>query len=260
MTEVLEPPRALVRGQPLTELPRDLYIPPDALEVFLEAFEGPMDLLLYLIKRNNLDILDIPMAEITRQYIEYVDLMKALRLDLAAEYLVMAAWLGEFKSRMLLPRHGEESEEEDPRAELVRRLQEYERYKLAAEGLDVLPRLGRDVYPVQAEVSCHESRPLPHVDLRDLLSALRGVLAHAALLTHHQIQREQLSVRERMTQLLGRLAADRFTPFSELFSADEGRQGIVVTFLAILELARASLIELLQAAPFSAIHVRVAAV
>jgi segregation and condensation protein A len=254
--EALETPRAVVRGQPVDALPRDLYIPPDALEIFLEAFEGPLDLLLYLIKRNNIDILDIPMAEITRQYVSYVELMKAMRLDLAAEYLVMAAWLGEYKSRMLLPRREDAAEEEDPRTELLRRLQEYERYKVAAERLDSLPRLGRDVYPVQAEVGCQERRPLPQLDLRELLFALQGVLARASLLSHHQVQRESLSVRERMSELLGRLGCDRFTPFSELFSPEEGKQGVVVTFLAILELVRACLIEILQAAPFAAIHVR----
>jgi segregation and condensation protein A len=259
VTEVLDNPRAVVLGQPLDELPQDLYIPPDALEVFLEAFEGPLDLLLYLIKRNNIDILDIPVAEITHQYIEYVRLMTALRLELAAEYLVMAAWLGEFKSRMLLPRRDEEAEDEDPRAELVRRLQEYERYKLAAERLDVLPRVGRDVYLVQAHAHCDQNRPPPQIELRELLFSLQAVLARAALLSHHQVQREALSVRQRMTELLGRLSADRFTPFPDLFSPAEGRQGVVVTFLALLELLRASLIELLQAAPFAVIHVRACA-
>jgi segregation and condensation protein A len=259
VSEVQDASCALVKGQPLAELPSDLYVPPDALEVFLEAFEGPLDLLLYLIKRDNLDILDIPVAEITRQYIEYVELMKALRLELAAEYLVMAAWLGEFKSRMLLPQRDAEQDEEDPRAELARRLQEYERYKVAAEGLDALPRIGRDVYPVQIELHCRQTRVAAEITLRELLMAMQGVLARAALLEHHHVRREPLSVRERMSDLLGRLGSERFTPFSELLSPEEGRQGVVVTFLAVLELVRAALIELLQTAPFADIHMRATA-
>ncbi len=250
-------PIATVRGAPLTELPRDLYIPPDALEVFLEAFEGPLDLLLYLIKRQNLDILDIPIAEITRQYMEYVDLMKGLRLELAAEYLVMAAMLAEIKSRMLLPRPVEEGDEEDPRAELVRRLQEYERFKKAAGDIDDLPQVGRDIYIAEAEgpdqkvVKMH-----PDVSLRELLAAFRDVLKRAEMFTHHHIQREPLSVRERMANVLSVLSADTFTDFTRLFRQEEGRRGVVVTFLAVLELIKESLIELIQTEPYGPIHVK----
>ena len=252
------PPLAKVGGEPYTQLPQDLYIPPDALEVFLEAFEGPLDLLLYLIKRQNLNILDIPVAEITRQYMEYLALMQELRLELAAEYLVMAAWLAEIKSRLLLPRPGSiEADEEDPRAELVRRLQEYERFQQAARTLDALPRLERDFFPAGAELVQRETRRTPPpVSLTDLLAALREVLARAELFGRHQIRRETLSVRERMSQVLERLDALRFTPFSALFRPEEGRMGVVVTFLAVLELLREALLELVQAEPFAPIHVR----
>jgi segregation and condensation protein A len=252
-----EMPFAIVQGAPLLTLPQDLYIPPDALEVFLDAFEGPLDLLLYLIRRQNLDILDIPIAEITDQYMEYVELMKELRLELAAEYLVMAAMLAEIKSRMLLPRPVEAEDEDDPRAELVRRLQEYERFKQAAAALDELPRLERDLYTVHAEVPPgHVRRLPPEVDLREVLLALRGVLARADLFTSHRIEREALSLRERMSLVLERVQGRGFVPFAHLFELSEGRAGVVVTFLALLELIKAASIELVQAEPFAPIHVR----
>lgn len=253
-----QPPLAKVGGEPYTRIPQDLYIPPDALEVFLEAFEGPLDLLLYLIKRQNLNILDIPIAEVTRQYMEYLALMQEMRLELAAEYLVMAAWLAEIKSRLLLPRPASiEADEEDPRAELVRRLREYERFQQAARALDALPRLERDCFPASAELTQREVRRVPpSISLADLLSALREALARAELFGRHQIRRETLSVRERMSQVLERLDALRFTPFSVLFRPEEGRMGVVVTFLAVLELLREALLELVQAEPFAPIHVR----
>jgi segregation and condensation protein A len=256
--EQVEMPFAVVQGTAVMTLPRDLYIPPDALEVFLEAFEGPLDLLLYLIKRQNLDVVDIPIAEITRQYMEYIGLMNELRLELAAEYLVMAAMLAEIKSRMLLPRPQEgEEEQEDPRAELVRRLQEYERYKQAAEDLDGLPRLGRDVFPVSAEAPDRQrTRPPPEVGLKELLLALRDVLHRAEMFTHHHIQREPLSVRERMSRILSAVRPDGLTEFASLFTVEEGRRGVVVTLLAILELIKESLVELVQEAPFAEIRVR----
>ncbi|APZ44593.1 segregation and condensation protein A [Acidihalobacter ferrooxydans] len=249
-------PFALVRGEPLTRPPQDLYIPPDALEVFLEAFEGPLDLLLYLIKRQNLDILDIPVAEITRQYMAYIDLMQELRLELAAEYLVMAAMLAEIKSRMLLPRPPADDGEEDPRAELIRRLQEYERIRQAAEDLDQLPRLERDIALARAQPPLRDAvKPEPDVDLRELLLALREVMARAQMFTHHQIQREPLSVRERMSRVLEALT-DEFCDFTTFFDAEEGRRGVVVTLLALLELLKSQLIELLQNEPFAKIYVR----
>jgi segregation and condensation protein A len=246
-----------VRGEPLSTLPQDLYIPPDALEVFLETFEGPLDLLLYLIRKQNLDILDIPIARITDQYMEYIAMMKEMRFELAAEYLLMAAMLAEIKSRMLLPRPVTEEDEGDPRAELIRRLQEYERYRTAAEQIDQLPRIGRELFEVTPEPPPREARQrFPEVELRDLLDALRGVLQRAELFTSHQVQREALSVRERMSELLDRLQSDRFTEFSTLFDPEEGRLGIVVTFLAILELAKGALIELVQNAPYGPIHLK----
>jgi segregation and condensation protein A len=253
-----EMPFAVVQGEPQYTLPKDLYIPPDALEVFLDAFEGPLDLLLYLIRRQNLDILAIPIAEITTQYMSYIDMMKDLRLELAAEYLVMAAMLAEIKSRMLLPRPQDEEEEgEDPRAELIRRLQEYERFKQAAEDLNELPQLGRDVFPARAEVADkHIERKPPDVDLRELLYALRDVLHRADMFSSHHVTREPLSLRERMSQVLERVKADTFTDFTGLFDISEGRQGVVVTFMAVLELIKQSLIELVQAEPFAPIHVK----
>jgi segregation and condensation protein A len=253
-----EMPFAVVQGEPWSTLPKDLYIPPDALEVFLDAFEGPLDLLLYLIKRQNLDILDIPIAQITAQYMEYVDLMKELRLELAAEYLVMAAMLAEIKSRMLLPRHEElDEQEEDPRAELIRRLQEYERYKQAAEDLDALPRIGRDLFQVEVEVpdKVVEKRH-PDVDLREVLLSLQEVLHRAEMFTRHHVQMEPLSLRERMSEILATVRADAFTDFYTLFTLEEGRLGVVVTFLAILELLKEALVEMVQAEPFGPIHVK----
>ena len=252
---------ALVYGEALTELPIDLYIPPDALEVFLEAFEGPLDLLLYLIRKQNIDILDIPVAEITRQYMGYVELMKSVRLELAAEYLVMAAMLAEIKSRMLLPRSSEVEEEEgDPRAELIRRLQEYERFKAAAEDIDGLPRTGREVLVPQLEAPQAKVRKLlPEVALEEILLSMAEVMRRNDLFESHQITRETLSTRERMSQVLERLKGGGFVPFVELFEAEEGKLGVVVTFMAILELVKESLIELVQNEPFTPIHVRVRA-
>lgn len=253
-----EMPFAIVQGEQVMALPQDLYIPPDALEVFLEAFEGPLDLLLYMIRRQNLDIVDIPIAEITRQYMEYIDLMKELRLELAAEYLVMAAMLAEIKSRMLLPRPVfVEEEGEDPRAELVRRLQEYERYKQAAEDIDELPRVGRDVFPVSIRPPARaKAKTEPDVSLKEVLLALKDVMTRAEMFTHHHIQREALSVRERMSQVLGSLSSDRFTEFTSLFRVEEGRMGVVVTLLAVLELIKETLLELVQTEPFAPIHVK----
>ncbi|GIZ13526.1 segregation and condensation protein A [Pseudomonas sp. NCCP-436] len=253
-----ELPLALVYGEALTELPQDLYIPPDALEVFLEAFEGPLDLLLYLIRKQNIDILDIPVAEITHQYMGYVELMHSVRLELAAEYLVMAAMLAEIKSRMLLPRSTEsEDEEEDPRAELIRRLQEYERFKAAAEGLDELPRVGREIVVPRLEApEARARRLLPEVSLEELLLSMAEVLRRADLFESHQVTREALSTRERMSEVLERLKGGGFVPFVELFSIGEGRLGVVVTFMAVLELIKESLVELVQNEPFAAIHVR----
>ncbi len=253
-----EMPFAIVEGSPVTELPRDLYIPPHALEVFLETFEGPLDLLLYLIKRQNLDILDIPIAEITRQYVEYVELMKELRLELAAEYLVMAAMLAEIKSRMLLPRpETEGGEEDDPRADLVRRLQEYERYKQAAEALEALPRVGRDIFEARVLAPYAEAvKVQPKVTVDDLISAMRDVLARAEMFSHHHVQMEPLSVRERMSIILGAVKGDEFIEFGAMFTPEEGRQGVVVTLLAVLELIKDSLIELVQSRPFGPIHIK----
>jgi len=250
---------ALVYGEAVTELPQDLYIPPDALEVFLEAFEGPLDLLLYLIRKQNIDVLDIPVAEITRQYMTYVELMKSVRLELAAEYLVMAAMLAEIKSRMLLPRSAEaEEDEEDPRAELIRRLQEYERFKQAAEDLDGLPRQGRDyVVPTVAAPEAKARKLLPQVDMQELMLCMAEVLRRADLFESHQVTREMLSTRERMSEILERLKDAGFVPFIELFSIEEGRLGVVVTFMAVLELVKEQLVELVQNQAFAPIHVRV---
>ena len=249
---------AMVQGEAMTALPKDLYIPPEALEVFLEAFEGPLDLLLYLIRRQNLDVLDIPIAEITRQYMEYVEMMKALNLELAADYLVMAAMLAEIKSRMLLPRsHEVEDEEADPRAELVRRLQEYERFKQAAEDIDVLPRMNREVFQASAKTpDLKLVKPEPEVDMKELLTAFKDVLVRAENFTHHHVAMEPLSVRERMSDILSKIKGDKFTEFTTLFSPEEGRLGVVVTFLAILELIKESLIELIQTEPYEPIHVK----
>jgi len=253
-----ELPFAMVYGQAVMQMPLDLYIPPDALEVFLEAFEGPLDLLLYLIRKQNINILDIPVAEITRQYMGYVELMKTVRLELAAEYLVMAAMLAEIKSRMLLPRSAEmEQEEDDPRAELIRRLQEYERFKVAAEGIDSLSRVGRDVVVPKLDApEARARRMLPDVSLEELLMSMAEVLRRSDMFESHQVSREALSTRERMSDVLERLKGGGFVPFSELFTAEEGRLGVVVTFMAILELVKESLVELVQNEPFAAIHVR----
>ena len=253
-----EMPLAIVRGQPVLQMPQDLYIPPDALEVILEAFEGPLDLLLYLIRRQNLDILDIPIAEITRQYVDYIGLMHEMRLELAAEYLVMAAILAEIKSRLLLPRPPrEEGVEEDPRAELVRRLQEYERFKKAAEDIEALPRMERDTATVSAFVPDKAVIRLPPpVDLRELLLALKDVIKRAELTGRHAIQREALSVRNRMSDVLKAIGDGEFHLFERLFNAEEGRLGIVVTFLAILELAKEHLIEIMQAEPLHPIYLK----
>ncbi|HMB56627.1 MAG TPA: ScpA family protein [Arenimonas sp.] len=251
-------PLAVYKGQPVLQMPQDLYIPPDALEVILEAFEGPLDLLLYLIRRQNLEILDIPVAEITRQYVDYIDVMQDLRFELAAEYLVMAAILAEIKSRMLLPRPpSEEGLESDPRAELVRRLQEYERFKKAAEDLDQLDRLDRDTSTVAAFVPDRAiPKEPPPVDLREMLLALRDVLKRADLYTHHAIKREALSVRQRMGEVLGKLAGGGFHAFESLFNAEEGRLGVVVTFLSILELAKEQLLEIVQESALAPIYIK----
>ncbi|GAB2791691.1 ScpA family protein [Dyella kyungheensis] len=252
-------PLAIVRGEPMLQMPQDLYIPPDALEVILEAFEGPLDLLLYLIRRQNLDILDIPVAEITRQYMDYIEMMRdVMRLELAAEYLLMAAILAEIKSRLLLPRPpAEEGVEEDPRAELVRRLQEYERFKRAAEDIDALPRMERDMAPAHADVGERNVIKLPPpLDLKEMLLALKDVMRRAELFGHHAIKREALSVRQRMGELLGRLTDQTFQRFETLFDVTEGRLGVVVTFLAMLELAKEMLVEIVQEEPLAPIYVR----
>ena len=253
-----EMPFAMVHGKAYTQLPQDLYIPPDALEVFLEAFEGPLDLLLYLIRRQNIDILDINVSEITSQYMAYVDLMEAHQFELAAEYLVMAAMLAEIKSRMLLPRSAEEEEEgEDPRASLIRRLQEYERFKQAAEDVDKLPRIGRDVYQATAQAPDRNlTRPEPDVELQELLLALSEVLRRADMFESHHVSREKLSTRERMAQVLDKLAHNHFVPFVSLFRIEEGRLGVVVTFLAVMELIKESLVEIVQSESFVPIHVK----
>ncbi|MEZ5557149.1 MAG: ScpA family protein [Pseudomonadales bacterium] len=252
---------ALVRGEAVQQLPTDLYIPPEALEVFLETFEGPLDLLLYLIRRENLDILDIRVADITEQYMSYIELMKAMQLELAGEYLLMAAMLAEIKSRMLLPRPvGDDTEEDDPRAELIRRLQEYEQIKSAAEDIDALPRLERDLYLGRAArpqlVRQHAD---PEVDLKEVLLALAQVLRRAEMFHSHAVQLEPLSVRERMSSVLARVSESRdFVPFNEMFTIEEGRMGVVVTFLAILELLRERLLEFVQNEAFAPIYVRAA--
>ncbi len=254
-----EPALALVHGEPMTELPRDLYIPPQALEVILDAFEGPLDLLLYLIRRQNLEILDIPLADITRQYIQYIELMHDLQLELAGEYLVMAATLAEIKSRMLLPRAvpAGEGEEADPRADLVRRLQEYERFKRAAESIDLLPRLERDVHQAAAGFDNRTvQRVLPDATLKEMIVAFRDVVQRAALFAHHHVQRERLSVRARMTQILEAVAHGAFVDFSRLFKAAEGRMGATITFVSLLELLREGLVDIVQTEAFGPLHVR----
>ena len=255
-----EMPFAVVDGEPITTLPQDLYIPPYALQVFLEAFEGPLDLLLYLIRRQNIDILDIPIAEITKQYVQYIEVMKELQLELAGEYLLMAAMLAEIKSRMLLPRpESHEEEEDDPRAELVRRLQEYERYKKAAEDISDLPRLERDVFVASAEAPERQVvTKMPDVTLKELLLAFHDVLKRAEMFSNLHMQREPLSVRQRMSEILSRIKASKFTEFVNLFDPEEGRMGVAVTFIAILELLRESMIEVVQSDDYAPLHVRAA--
>ena len=264
MSELVPPPADTpappkVLGQTLEKMPEDLYIPPDALQVFLEAFEGPLDLLLYLIRRQNLNILDIPILKITQQYMQYIELMQDLRLELAAEYLVMAAMLAEIKSRLLLPRPQLENVETDPRMDLVRRLQEYERFKSAAENLDGLPRVGREISLAQArpeKVEAAVELPVPHV--RELLEAFREAMQRAEMFTRHQVAREPLSVRERMTRILARVSAGPGAEFAEIVDPAEGRAGVVVCLLAVLELVKGSMIELNQAAPFAPLLIQVA--
>ena len=256
-----EMPFAIVQGKAVTAPPKDLYIPPEALEVFLEAFEGPLDLLLYLIKKQNLDILEIPIARITKQYMTYIELMTELKLELVAEYLVMAAMLAEIKSRMLLPRvQDDEEEENDPRAELIRRLQEYERYKKVAEEIDEMPRLEREIRTVVVDFPYkNQDRPLPEVSLDAILKAFGEVMTRSEMYTTHQIEREVLSVRERMSIVLDIVKCDEFIEFTQLFKPEEGKSGVVVSLLAILELMKETLIEMVQNEPDGAIYLRAAA-
>ncbi len=255
-----EMPFAVVDGEPVTTLPQDLYIPPYALQVFLEAFEGPLDLLLYLIRRQNIDVLDIPIAEITKQYVKYIEVMEELQLELAGEYLLMAAMLAEIKSRMLLPRpETEEESEEDPRAELVRRLQEYERFKKAAEDISDLPRLERDVFIASVDAPERKiTTKMPDVTMKELLLAFHDVLQRAEMFSNLQLQREPLSVRQRMSEILTRIKANDFTGFADLFDPEEGRMGVAVTFIAVLELLRESVIEVVQSEQFAPLHIRAA--
>jgi segregation and condensation protein A len=252
-----EMPFALVQGEPLTVIPQDLYIPPDALQIFLEAFEGPLDLLLYLIKRQNIDILNIPIAAITRQYMEYINLMGDIELELAGEYLVMASMLAEIKSRMLLPRPVLDDDEDDPRAELVRRLQEYEQFKQAAEDMEALERLERDIHLTSIDIPKMDiDVPLPDVILSELMNAFRDVVNRAEQFASHHVEREPLSVRERMVRVLERINADDFTSFTDFFDPSEGRMGVVVSFIAILELLKESMIEIVQSKPYGPIYVK----
>lgn len=255
-----EMPFAVVAGEPITTLPQDLYIPPYALQVFLEAFEGPLDLLLYLIRRQNIDILDIPVAEITKQYVQYIEMMSDMQLDLVGEYLVMAAMLAEIKSRMLLPRpETEEEEEEDPRAELVRRLQEYERFKQAAQDISDLPRLERDVFVAVVDAPDRKVvTQLPDVTMKELLLAFHDVLKRAEMYSNLKLTREPLSTRQRMSEILTRIKAGQFIVFADLFDAEEGRMGVAVTFIAILELLKEAVIEVVQSEEFAPLHVRAA--
>src|SRR3954466_14116681 len=257
--EQVEMPFAIVNGEAITQLPKDLYIPPQALEVFLEAFEGPLDLLLYMIRRQNLDILDIPIADITKQYMDYIGLMQNLQLELAGEYMATAATRAEIKSRMLLPRAIDPNagDESDPRADLVRRLQEYERFKSAAESIDRIPRLDRDTWVGSAELGERKSsRPLPQVAMQEMLLAFREVVQRAEMFAHHHIRRERLSVRVRMSDILATLEKTSFTDFVNLFKPEEGRMGVTVTFVAILELVREGLIDIVQTEAYAPLHVR----
>ena len=257
--QTIATPIARLYGEPLAELPHDLYIPPDALEVILDAFEGPLDLLLYLIRKQNLDVLDIPMAPLTRQYLEYVEMMRSKNLELAAEYLVMAAMLMAIKSRMLLPRPPSlAEEEEDPRAELVRRLLEYEQIKQAAHKLDTLPQVGRDIVAISVWIEKAVEERLPEVDARDLAEAWRSLLTRARLAAHHRVSREELSVRAHMSAILRRLREHRVLEFSELFEPTRGVAVLVVNFLALLELARELLIDITQSECFAPIYVKLA--
>lgn len=252
-----ELPFAIVDGEAISAPPEDLYIPPNALEVFLETFEGPLDLLLYLIRRQNLDILNIPIAEITRQYMEYVELMRNVNLDLAAEYLVMAAMLAEIKSRLLLPRHDEIESDEDPRAELVRRLQEYERFKQVASEIDEMPHLGRDNFATDVDVIREDvEKPEPDVEMKELLLAFKDILKRVDMQKHHEIEREEISIRERMTHVLSRLDGDSFVEFQSLFTLKEGRLGVVVTLMAVLELLKLKVIDMVQAEAFAPIYLK----
>ncbi len=257
-----EMPFAVVDGEPVTTLPQDLYIPPFALKIFLEAFEGPLDLLLYLIRRQNIDILDIPVAEITKQYVQYIELMSDMQLELAGEYLVMAAMLAEIKSRMLLPRptpEDEDEDEDDPRAELIRRLQEYERFKKAAQDISDLPRLERDVFVATADAPERKVvTKMPDVTMKELLLAFHDVLKRAEMFSNLHLQREPLSVRQRMSEILTRIKAGQFTVFADLFDAEEGRMGVAVTFIAILELLKETVIEVVQAEEYAPLHIRAA--
>ena len=260
--ELIEPapPFAIVEGKPYQDFPEDLYIPPDALEVFLETFEGPLDLLLYLIRKQNLDIINIPIAQITRQYMGYIDILEKVKLELAAEYLVMAALLAEIKSRLLLPRQTEsEEEEDDPRAFLIRKLQEYEVIKTAAEDLDQLPRTERDIFETLVDVSIIKvEKRVPDVQLQEMLLAFQDVLKRVEQLSHHHITREPLSVRERMSTILDNLKETDSLIFSQLFCKTEGKRGVVVSFLAILELCKEGLVDIVQSEPFAELRVSVA--
>lgn len=252
-----EMPFAMVQGEPISVPPQDLYIPPDALEVFLDAFEGPLDLLLYLIKRQNLDILALPIAKITQQYMDYIGIMEELKLELAAEYLVMAAMLAEIKSRMLLPRPVEDNQEDDPRAELIRRLQEYERFKQAAQDVEELPRMEREYFAVHAlanKTLTEDKQPV--VESKELIMTFHQVLQRAAMYASHAVEQEPLSIRERMTQVLSSLQADDFVEFTHLFTPEEGRNGVIVTFIAILELLKDRVIEIVQAEIYAPIYVK----
>jgi len=252
-----EEPNVLIEGKS-SDLPQNLYIPPDALRVVLDNFSGPLDLLLYLIRRQNLDILNIPVAKITKQYMQYVEMMQAVNLELASEYLLMAAILAEIKSRMLLPRQTstEEEEEEDPRAELIRRLQEYERFKKAADNLDALPRLHRDTFTVNAAPPEKNAQPLPDIALQELLVAFAEITKRAALFDLHNISREPLSVRERMSSVLAEIQKNNRSQFSNLFSIEEGRSGVVVTLLAILELIKEQLVDIVQNNHYAEIYIQ----
>jgi segregation and condensation protein A len=254
-----EMPFALIQGQPMTQLPMDLYIPPDALEIILEQFEGPLDLLLYLIRKQNLDILEVNVAEITAQYMGYIDMMQSMQLEMAGEYLVMAAMLAEIKSRMLLPRNkdGEDEEEEDPRAELIRRLQEYDRFNIAAEDMEELPRIGRDNFVAQVDAPEKiQQRAHPEVDMRELMLAMGAIMRRAQMFEKHEVAKEVLSTRERMSSILAQLKGGHFVSFADLFTPEEGRLGVVVSFLAMLELIKESLLDIVQHEVLGPIHVK----